>query len=30
MLLETIMDNLEEFLSEFGDGYSFIKKVSIQ
>lgn len=25
MLLETIMDNLEEFLSEFGDGYSFIK-----
>ncbi len=25
MLLETILDNLEEFLSEFGDGYSFIK-----
>ena len=25
MLLETIMDNLEEFLSEFGDGYSFTK-----
>ncbi len=25
ILLETIMDNLEEFLSEFGDGYSFIK-----
>ena len=25
MLLETIMDNLEEFLSEFGGGYSFIK-----
>ena len=25
MLLETIMDNLEEFLSEFGYGYSFIK-----
>ena len=25
MLLETIMDNLEEFLSEFGDEYSFIK-----
>ena len=25
VLLETIMDNLEEFLSEFGDGYSFIK-----
>ena len=25
MLLETIMDNLEEFLSDFGDGYSFIK-----
>ena len=25
MLLETIMDNLEEFLSVFGDGYSFIK-----
>ena len=25
MLLETIMDNLEEFLSEFGNEYSFIK-----
>ena len=25
MLLETILDNLEEFLSEFGDEYSFIK-----
>ena len=25
MLLETILDNLEEFLSEFGNEYSFIK-----